>query len=127
MQYFNPAFNRMTEHDAAWMARILARFTPDTVRTLAALANFTDPRSTSRLATVLEGRLERILDRYLTRLSPIGELRIEGRDRLCGVDLAEARAVRDVTAFAYVARGPNGAELPVERLGVAASACRCRT
>lgn len=117
MQYPNPAFSRMTERDGAWMARILARFTPEAVCAFAGMARFTDPRNTQHLVRVLEGRLERILERYLTRLSPIGELRVEGLDRLCGVDLAEARAVCDVTRFRYTARAPNGALLPVELHG----------
>jgi hypothetical protein len=115
MQYPNPAFSRMTERDGAWMARILARFTPETVRSLATMARFTDPRNTARLTAVLEGRLTRILDRYLTRLSPIGELRVAGTDQLCGVDLAEARAVRNVNLFHYVARSSQGSILPISR------------
>ena len=116
MQYANPAFNRMTERDGAWMARILARFTPESVRTLADMARFTDPSNTEHLARVLEGRLARILDRYLTRLSSIGELRVEGTSRLCGVDLAEARAVREEGRFRYSARLSN-ATLPVDARG----------
>lgn len=104
MQYTNPAFSRMTERDGAWMARILARFTPASIRALADGARFSDPKNTEHLARVLEGRLARILDRYLTRLSPIGELRVEGGNRLCGVDLAEARAARDGARFHYAAR-----------------------
>jgi hypothetical protein len=116
MQYANPAFSRMTERDGAWMARILARFTPESVRALADMARFTDPRNTEHLARVLEGRLARILDRYLTRLSPIGELRVEGASRLCGVDLAAARAVRGEPRFRYTARLSKDA-LPVEVRG----------
>jgi hypothetical protein len=116
MQYPNPAFSRMTERDGAWMARILARFTRQSVHTLAMMAEFTDPKNTDHLAHVLEGRLARILDRYLTHLSPIGELRVEGASRLCGVDLAEARGVRDPTRFRYAAGLSKGA-LPVEVRG----------
>ena len=119
MQYPNPAFSRMTERDGAWMARVLARFTPQAIRALADMARFTDPKNTEHLAHVLEGRLMRILNRYLTRVSPIGELRVEGVSRLCGVDLAEARAVRDPTRFHYSAALSNGSTggLPVEVRG----------
>ena len=119
MQYPNPAFSRMTERDGAWMARVLARFTPQSIRALADMARFTEPKNTEHLARVLEGRLMRILGRYLTRLSPIGQLRVEDESRLCGVDLAEARAVRDPASFHYAAglsngsNGSNGA-VPVE-------------
>jgi len=117
MQYGNPAHTRMTERDGAWMARILARFTPDEVRGFASLGRFTDPKNTAHLAEVLEGRLVRLLDRYLTRLSPIGELRVEGRDRLCGVDLAETRSVRDASRFRYLARWSRGGTLAIETGG----------
>jgi hypothetical protein len=103
-EYANPAFDRMTERDAAWMARILARLSPDMVRTLAGMAQFTDPSNTEYLANVLEGRLEKILERYLLRLSPIADLRMVGGDRLCGTDLAELRGMRDPARFAYSAR-----------------------
>jgi hypothetical protein len=112
-EYPNPAFSRMTERDGAWMARILAGFTPQRVEALAKMADFTDPGNTSYLANVLEGRLERILDRYLTRLSPIADVHVEGADQLCGVDWAEKRGVREAARFRYSAQSSTGAELAV--------------
>jgi hypothetical protein len=112
-EYPNPAFSRMTERDGAWMARILAHFTPQRVEALARLANFTDRGSTTYLANVLEGRLERILARYLTRLSPIADLHVQGSDQLCGVDWAQKRAVREVARFRYTARLSEGRALTV--------------
>jgi hypothetical protein len=112
-EYPNPAFSRMTERDGAWMARILAHFTPQRIEALAKAADFTDPESASYLASVLEGRLRRILARYLTRLSPIAELRVQGLDQLCGVDLAQRRAVRQAADFRTTARLSTGNELRV--------------
>jgi hypothetical protein len=77
------------------------------------MADFTDPGNTSYLANVLEGRLERILDRYLTRLSPIADVHVEGADQLCGVDWAEKRGVREAARFRYSAQSSTGAELAV--------------
>ena len=113
-EYPNLAFSRMSERDGAWMARILARFTPELVHTLAVMGDFTDPSQTVYIEHVMEGRLERVLERYLTRLSPIGDLRVEG-DRLCGVDLAELRGVREASRFRYAARTTDGVALPVAR------------
>jgi len=112
-EYPNPAFSRMTERDAAWMARILARFTPEMVRTLAEMGQFRDPAVTAYLAGVLEGRLVRILERYLTRLSPIADLHIEGpaRDQLCGIDLAAHRRLRPPEQFHFAARVAGGGGL----------------
>src|SRR5258708_5793370 len=69
-EYPNAAFSRMTERDGAWMARILARFTPELVEELASMGRLTDPARTAYLAAVLQGRLDKILERYLPRLSP---------------------------------------------------------
>ena len=120
-EYPNRAFSRMTERDGAWMARILAHFTPKRVEALAKMADFTDPGATTYLANVLEGRLERILDRYLTRLSPIGDVHVDG-DRLCGVDWAQRRQVRRAESFRYTAQGSTGQPLVVTA-GEDASLC----
>ncbi|HXX66844.1 MAG TPA: hypothetical protein VEK07_06670 [Polyangiaceae bacterium] len=117
MEYANTAFSRMTERDGAWMARILARFTPDMVHGLAEIGRFTNPVNTKYLAKVLEGRLERILERYLTRLSPIADVRMKDADRLCGFDLAEWRQLRTVEQFQYVAESSGSGSMPVEREG----------
>jgi hypothetical protein len=113
-EYANPAFDRMTERDGAWMARILAHFTPDMVQAIAAMGQFSDPADTAYLSTVLEGRLEKILERYLTRLSPLADVRVSG-DELCATDLAEWRHLRPAEAFAYTARVAEGSSLQVRR------------
>jgi hypothetical protein len=103
-EYPNAAFSRMTEHDGAWMARILAHFTPELVHRLAVMGNFTDPSDTEYMSAMMEGRLEKILERYLTRLSPIADVHIEAGDQLCALDLAEMRHLRDPASFWYVAQ-----------------------
>jgi hypothetical protein len=103
-EYPNPAFSRASERDNAWMARILSRFTRDDIETLVKLGKFTDPRHTEFLTEVLEQRLWRILDRYLTRLSSLADLRVPGGDVLCATDLARARSVRANASFRYAAR-----------------------
>lgn len=105
-EYPNPAFSRMTERDAAWMARKMAHITPAMVSGLAKAGEFTDPADTVFLEQTLEGRLEKILDRYLTKLSPLGEVHIDNGS-LCATDLAELRAVRPPEAFHYEARIGN--------------------
>jgi hypothetical protein len=118
-EYPNAAFSRMTERDGAWMARILARFTPEMVEALGRMGRFSDPRKTDYLIGVLQGRLDRILERYLTtRLSPLAEVHVAGTDRLCAEDLAKTRRLRPVADFRYDARLSNGAaeqQLPVTR------------
>lgn len=115
-EYANPAFDRMTERDAAWMARILARFTTAEVHTLVEMARLDNPAQAAYLENVLLGRLQKILARYLTRLSPVTGLHLEGRERLCGVDLAEWRRLRAPNDFRYTARLLRLPWLNVERL-----------
>jgi hypothetical protein len=112
-EYPNPAFSRMTERDGAWMARILARFTPQLVGALAEMGRFSDSGDTAYIASVLNGRLERILARYLSRLSPLADVRVEARNRLCALDLAKWRRVRALTNFRYTVRTTDGSALPV--------------
>jgi hypothetical protein len=100
-EYPNPAFGRATERDNAWMARILSRFDPDDVRALATLGRFTSQEATDYIAEVMEMRLRKIVARYLLHLSPIADVRIEGRDGLCGTDLARRRGARPAEAFTY--------------------------
>ncbi len=114
-EYPNAAFSRMTERDGAWMARILSRFTPEVVQALAGMGKFSDPGKAAYLAKVLQGRLDKILERYLTRLSPIADVRLEGKDKLCGEDLADMRHLREPSAFRYTAHLPSGETIPDER------------
>jgi hypothetical protein len=118
-EYPNPAFSRMTERDGAWMARLLARFTPEMVRALAEMGQFTTPGDDEWLAEVLEARLEKILARYLTRLSPLADVRLDasgGGASLCAVDLARRRHIRDEASFRYGAWVSNGQDLLVTAL-----------
>jgi hypothetical protein len=120
-EYPNAAFSRMTERDAAWMARILAHFTPEMVSTLAQMGRFSDARKTEYLASVLQGRLDKILERYLTRLSPLADVQVVGTDQLCAEDMAETRRLRPHEDFHYAAwlrsHGEPVRALPVTRSG----------
>jgi hypothetical protein len=112
-EYPNAAFSRMTERDGAWMARILARFTPEMVDALGAMGQFSDPHRTAYLTSVLQGRLAKILARYLTHLSPLTDAHMEAGNELCAVDLAKWRGVAPPDRFQYVAQLGNGTHLPV--------------
>ena len=92
--YPNPAYDRMTERDAAWMTRIVARFTDAHVRALVARGRLSDPSVRAALERVLAGRRDRILERWLTRLSPLTWPRVR-EGRLCLQDLAVWSGIRD--------------------------------
>jgi hypothetical protein len=111
-EYPNAAFSRMTERDGAWMARILARFTPELVETLGQMGKFSDPKKTAYLTSVLEGRLDKILRRYLSRLSPLTDVHVASGAGLCASDLARWRRVAEPNRFHYAAHAAKG-PLPV--------------
>jgi hypothetical protein len=102
-EYPNPAFTRATEHDNAWMARVLSRFDRADIETLVTLGKFSRPEYALFLSEVLEQRLRRIVDRYLFRLSPLADVRAEGMNRVCATDLARRRGARPAGAFRYSA------------------------
>jgi hypothetical protein len=85
-EYPNPAFGRMTEADGAWMARILACFGDDLVDAAVKVGAFDDAHARYLTETLIIRR-DAILRRYLSRLSPIAQLSIQGV-QLCGIDLA---------------------------------------
>jgi len=107
-EYPNPAFRRMTEADGAWMARLLARFDEGLVRAAVAVGKY-EPAPERFLAETLIARRAAILRRYLSRLSPIGELQSTAHG-FCGVDLARLTEVVPNEPTSFRARAYRGAE-----------------
>jgi hypothetical protein len=98
--YPNPAFLRMTERDGAWMARKIAKFTPEDVRKLVDLGRWSKPTDATYLSNVLIERQRRILERYLSKLSPLGDVHVDG-DRICATDFARLRKIAPDATFRY--------------------------
>jgi hypothetical protein len=125
--YPNPAFGRMTERDAAWMARIIARISSTQLEAMAR-ASGTDQRLRERLVEILLGRRRKLLRRYLERLSPLADptLVADGtRTWLCMTDLG-ARARSAAAGRKYSTRirsGPEPAAQPVVALRSAHVPC----
>jgi hypothetical protein len=107
---FGP-YARVTEADAAWGARILARITPDMVRALVDSANLTNPVVKHELMISLLGRREKLLKRFLTRLSPLARPRIDGA-KLCVTD---ARIEGGLTIGGKLTAQQDGQTLSTER------------
>ena len=85
-EYPNPAFLRMTEADGAWMARILGRFDDRLVAAAVGVGKF-EPAASEYLTRTLIARRQRLLARYLRRLSPLANVAVEST-RLCALDVA---------------------------------------
>ncbi len=103
--YPNPAFGRMSERDGAWMARIIAQLGDDQLRELISIAHLDEPVVRAELFRVLAGRRERILTRYLTRLSSL-TLPTTGRSKareLCLRDMVQASGIRKAHRRTYAA------------------------
>jgi hypothetical protein len=107
-EYPNPAFGRMTEADGAWMARILAGFDDELVRAVVDVGKF-DPASELFLTRTLIARRDRILKRYLSRLSPLSDIHTN-RSGFCATDLARKAGVLESSAR-FVAKSYQGADL----------------
>jgi hypothetical protein len=108
--YPNPAFAEMTERDGAWAARVIARFTPRHVEAAVSAGDLTNPAHSRFLTDTLVARRAAILRRYLTRLSPLADVAVEGR-KLCANDLARGSGVFEPRQFQYAARAYAGEQL----------------
>jgi hypothetical protein len=69
--YPNPAFNRATERDLAWMARILANITDAHLEAALDVAEVKNDLVRSELSRILRERREKILRRWFRRISPL--------------------------------------------------------
>ncbi|HTV21450.1 MAG TPA: hypothetical protein VMG12_22335 [Polyangiaceae bacterium] len=93
--YPNPAFSRMSERDGAWMARIIAQFSDAHLRELVSVARLEDAGLDAELFRLLGGRRDRVLERYLTRLSPLASPTLRrGGDELCLHDVLAQSGIR---------------------------------
>jgi hypothetical protein len=120
--YPNPAFVRMTEADAAWMARILARFEDQHIAAAVSVGQY-DADSSAYLTRTLSARRDRILRRYLTKLSSWADLHTSGR-ALCGVDLAlRSRVAERAHAPSATLLGERGPEPLATHAGAAGELC----
>ncbi|HEY8431404.1 MAG TPA: hypothetical protein VIL20_23650, partial [Sandaracinaceae bacterium] len=105
--YWNGAFDRRTEGDAAWMARIVARFSRAHIEAVVRLGRYTDRVTERELVRVLAGRRRAILERYLTRLSPLADPVVRGEE-VCLTDLAVTSRLRWAQDRRYEARAYAG-------------------
>ncbi len=108
--YPNPAFARMTELDAAWMARIISRFDDDLIRTAVDVGQYQTKGHPELLTAVLIKRRDAIRARYFANLSPLAEVTAEG-SRVCAADLARAAGTWPEKDFAYSASMWTGSSL----------------
>ena len=105
--YPNPAFERATPRDFAWMARILAHLDPSDLRSVVAHAEIEDPQVRAEVERILLGRHRRLLEHWLPVVSPLTRpllRRVRGRPELCLEDLMVRAELVDPRERAYWAR-----------------------
>ncbi len=100
-EYPNPAFSRMKEADAAWMARIMARFTDEHIDAAIKVGHL-KPAIAAELSRILKGRRDKILRYWFRNLSPLTAPTVTG-STLCMEDLAVTANVADAKARTYTA------------------------
>jgi hypothetical protein len=112
--YDNPAMLRRTERDAAWMARIIARIDRAKLEAIIDEARLGDPFLEREVLRLLYGRQRKILDRFLSRLSPLSRpvfrVSAERGAQLCLDDVAVVAGVVLPNARSYGARAWTAGE-----------------
>lgn len=111
--YPNPAMARMSERDAAWMARIVARFDERHVRALVDQAQIQDDVVREELVRILLARRARLLRRWFGNVSPLTapEVRsVRGEAALCLEDRAVSAEVARREGRSYFARAWVGTD-----------------
>jgi hypothetical protein len=124
-RYPNPAFVRMTERDAAWMARIIARLTPSHLEQMLD-QGLAQPELRHELQKTLLGRRRKILERYLLKLSPLANptLRVDAEGQwLCATDLSVTAGVVGPRSYRARFLGDERAGHVAFRLGSKARPC----
>jgi hypothetical protein len=117
--YPNSAFSRMEEEDGAWMARILSHIDDAALSKVIDEVELAEPVVRSELERILRGRRDKILKRYLLRLSSLDKPELKEGRQLCVEDRAEAAglgAAPSPAARLYVSSN-TAADLLVTRGG----------
>lgn len=123
METPNPAFERMTERDGAWMARILAQLTDAHVERVIQTGRLASRALEEELSRTMRGRRDRLLRRYLSRRSPLAFPMVRSSEKglaLCVRDLAVASSV--VARPSYVAMVRASDRATAETLEIGGSA-----
>lgn len=115
----NSAFSRMEEDDGAWMARILSYFDDAAVSAVVDQAHLFDPVARQELERILRGRRDKIVRRYLLRLSSLWHPEVRER-QLCVEDRAEAAGLGAAPSpAARLWSGGTSSAVPVTHGGAA--------
>jgi hypothetical protein len=99
-EYPNPAFDNMRADDAFWGAQIVATFDAAAIRAIVEKARYTDPKATEYMTEVLIERQKKVLQRWLTAVTPVVDVALSDSGTLTFGNAAE-RAGMATPAQAY--------------------------
>jgi hypothetical protein len=100
-EYPNPAFDLMRPDDAFWGARLVAKFSDETIRAIVAKGRYSDPEAAKYIADTLIRRRDKVLKTWLTGVNPIVNPRLTASGALTFENAAVAAGVA-TTPTAYV-------------------------
>ncbi len=72
-EYPNPAFDNMRPDDAFWAARLVAKFSDETIRAVVAKAQYSEPEAAEYITATLIQRRDKVVETWLTGANPIVE------------------------------------------------------
>jgi hypothetical protein len=75
-EYPNPAFDNLRADDAFWAARLVSKFSDQTIRAIVAKARFSEPGAADHVASTLITRRDKVLHAWLTGVNPLVDPRL---------------------------------------------------
>jgi hypothetical protein len=98
--YPNAAFANMRPDDAFWAARIVAKFSDEAIAGVVRKAQFTDPRATEYLTSVIVKRRDKIVPFWLNQVNPVTDFELAPDGTLTFQNAAvQARAATPGAAY----------------------------
>jgi hypothetical protein len=92
-EYPNPAFDNMRPDDAFWGARIVSKFSDESIRAVVEKAKYSDLAATEYLTRTLIARRDKVVAAWINQVCPIVEPRLSPDGMFTFVNAAvEARA-----------------------------------
>lgn len=98
-----PGFSKMREEDGAWMARFIAELSDAHLNAIIDQAKLKNQVLDRELRKAIIGRKNKVLARWLGRLSPLSHPTIDAKGELCVHDLAVHAGVAPAGGRTYVA------------------------
>ena len=81
-EYPNPAFDNMRADDAFWAARIVSKFSDESIRAVVAKARYSDPQASEYMTSTLIKRRDKVLRTWLAGVNPIVDISLSASGEL---------------------------------------------